>query len=309
MNHVLLLGAGFTYNWGGWLASEVFEHLLGVESLDADTRRLLWKTKDRGGFEAALAELQAAAGRRGHSPQLDALQSAILDLFNRMNPALATAAVKAEFEPLIPFFRRFDAIFTTNQDLLVEHHYPDAHLGPTGRWAGWRCPGTQFVGGDPKDRARAAVPTPPPFDLVANIQPYIKLHGSSNLKDDLGRPLIAMGGNKPGTIGSHPLLAWYHQKFKQCLEQPDTRLMVIGYSFSDPHIDDVILAAAKRHGCRIFIMDPRGVDVLNKYPNAAIPVPAHALTDFIIGGSRRSIRSTFGADQVERDKVMRFFRG
>jgi hypothetical protein len=29
MNPVVLLGAGFSRNWGGWLASEAFEYLLG----------------------------------------------------------------------------------------------------------------------------------------------------------------------------------------------------------------------------------------------------------------------------------------
>jgi len=28
-NYLLLLGAGFSRNWGGWLASEAFEYLLG----------------------------------------------------------------------------------------------------------------------------------------------------------------------------------------------------------------------------------------------------------------------------------------
>ena len=58
MNFVLLLGAGFTRNWGGWLALEAFEYLLGCPEVDDDLQKLLWDYKDRGGFEAALAELQ-----------------------------------------------------------------------------------------------------------------------------------------------------------------------------------------------------------------------------------------------------------
>jgi hypothetical protein len=30
MPHYLLTGAGFSYNWGGWLAIEAFEYLLGA---------------------------------------------------------------------------------------------------------------------------------------------------------------------------------------------------------------------------------------------------------------------------------------
>ena len=61
MSHILLLGAGFSRNWGGWLASEVFEYLLGCpESLgNVHLRRALWKSKSEGGFEQALSLVQA----------------------------------------------------------------------------------------------------------------------------------------------------------------------------------------------------------------------------------------------------------
>ena len=29
MTYILLTGAGFSRNWGGWLASEAFEYLIG----------------------------------------------------------------------------------------------------------------------------------------------------------------------------------------------------------------------------------------------------------------------------------------
>ena len=80
MNNVLLLGAGFSRNWGGWLAPEVFEYLLGCPEVDEELRSLLWKHKDQGGFEAALGELQDAL-LRGEEPQtnlrLNNLQNAI----------------------------------------------------------------------------------------------------------------------------------------------------------------------------------------------------------------------------------------
>ena len=41
MNHILLLGAGFGRNWGGWLAGEVFEYLIGCPEVDAEINNLL----------------------------------------------------------------------------------------------------------------------------------------------------------------------------------------------------------------------------------------------------------------------------
>lgn len=59
MAHYVLTGAGFSYNWGGWLASEAFEYLLGAPEIDTELRSVLWKNKERGGgFEDALATLE-----------------------------------------------------------------------------------------------------------------------------------------------------------------------------------------------------------------------------------------------------------
>jgi hypothetical protein len=57
--HLLLTGAGFSYNWGGYLASEAFEFLLSVTDGDDDLRSLLWREHQAHlGFEDTLAKLQ-----------------------------------------------------------------------------------------------------------------------------------------------------------------------------------------------------------------------------------------------------------
>jgi hypothetical protein len=43
MSHILLTGAGFSRNWGGWLATEAFEYLLGAVEVDDQLRHLLWQ--------------------------------------------------------------------------------------------------------------------------------------------------------------------------------------------------------------------------------------------------------------------------
>lgn len=45
MTRILLTGAGFSYNWGGILASEVLQYLLGCEEVDDGLRRLLWRDR------------------------------------------------------------------------------------------------------------------------------------------------------------------------------------------------------------------------------------------------------------------------
>ena len=58
MRHILLLGAGFSRNWGGLLANEVFDYLIGQQNVAQDgyLRSLLWNHRTTGGFENALAE-------------------------------------------------------------------------------------------------------------------------------------------------------------------------------------------------------------------------------------------------------------
>ena len=125
-----------------------------------------------------------------------------------------------------------------------------------------------------------------------------------------------MGGNKDGAISSHEILKWYHREFAVRLAKPATRLMVIGYSFGDPHINRAIVEASKTGQLRIFIIDPSGSDVIsNTNPTFTRPTAMYApneletaLHPIIIGASRRSMRDIFGSGAaVEHDKVMRFF--
>ncbi len=61
MPNYLLTGSGFSRNWGGWLANEAFEYLLGCEEIDNLLRHKLWQSKTSGnGFEDTLADLQQA---------------------------------------------------------------------------------------------------------------------------------------------------------------------------------------------------------------------------------------------------------
>ena len=61
---------------------------------------------------------------------------------------------------------------------------------------------------------------------------------------------------------------------------------------------------------RIFIIDQLGVDVIDKRPWRPIKTPdpfVEKLAPRIIGASRRTLSSTFGSDNVEHSKLLRFF--
>jgi hypothetical protein len=119
-----------------------------------------------------------------------------------------------------------------------------------------------------------------------------------------------MGGQKAVNIGQFPILNWYHHEFSQFLSSPDARLMVIGYSFSDAHINSAI-GEGVEHGLKVFIIDPCGVDVLDKRQKEPVGRKRDEymdkLTPHIFGASRRPLTSIFGDDRVEHARIMKFF--
>ena len=86
--HALLLGAGFSRNWGGWLANEVMGELLGRLVHDRETYSLLRKTRN---FEDALSQMQADARTHyvARDPRLARMEQAILATFGEMNQVFA----------------------------------------------------------------------------------------------------------------------------------------------------------------------------------------------------------------------------
>ena len=254
MSHILLTGAGFSRNWGGWLASEAFEYLLGCSGITPVIATELWKAKrSGGGFEGALESLRGLAATHKdlrHETELKSFESMLLDMFNTMNSSYSTAAFEPGRDPgrlgpqptfVRDFLCRFDKIFTLNQDTLIERHYQTSDLleGSQGRWFGLQTPGLieQTNNGQPFASPGLYSPSLPPFKVADRYQSYFKLHGSSNWRTQNGSSLLIMGGNKSANIAASELLSWYEKELRKALCDPGARLMVIGYGFADTHIN------------------------------------------------------------------------
>jgi SIR2-like domain len=139
------------------------------------------------------------------------------------------------------------------------------------------------------------------------LQPYIKLHGSIDIKQSDREMMLVIGGNEAAGIAQQPLLKWYHEIFQRRLRSPEARLMIIGYSFGDAHINQMIFAGIEA-GLKIFIIDPLGVDVIGSNPSHPIN-PGFPIRNAIIGASLRPLLNTLsGRDMVELNKLNRFFR-
>ena len=79
--HVLLTGAGFTKNFGGFLAKELQPRILGRVSNRPELRNLLMASAD---WESALTSVRES----GSEDTKKALQEAIYDCFREMDDVL-----------------------------------------------------------------------------------------------------------------------------------------------------------------------------------------------------------------------------
>jgi hypothetical protein len=318
MPHYLLTGAGFSRNWGGWLANEAFEYLLGAPEIDDYLRNVLWGAKLRGeGFEGALSIVQSAYASNKSSEakqRLDRFTQAVIGMFNTMQTAFNKLDYRESELRLQHFLSQFDAIFTLNQDTLLETLYAGS-VRWSERWYGSYLPYMKFIEEPAQPYTfmlREPMTQDSEFMMHENEQAIYKLHGSYNwFAEPQGERLLVMGGNKTASIGTFRVLARYQAEFQAMLCQPDSYLMVIGYGFGDPHINGAIQTAAIK-GLRIFIVDTVGVDVIDKRnTRAQIPEPVtdlmHALMPRIIGASRRTLKEILNSDPVENGKIMRFF--
>ncbi|MFD1561701.1 SIR2 family protein [Paraburkholderia silviterrae] len=314
-----LLGAGFTRNWGGWLGSEAFEYLLGCPEVTSSPsiKELLWRFSEVGGFESALAELRGRATRdpKRHSADFQGLETAIRSMFKAMDHCISRLAnfdIGLGDGSVRKFLGRFDAIFTLNQDLLLEYQYLQ-------RWDGVELPGMRLsskAGPSPcgvpwTDQWAPANETE--FRVTASRQPCFKLHGSCNWVESVDGPLLIAGGENARTLGLPRILDWYHRQFAHYVYQPDHRLMIIGYGFRDTYVNEVIATAVAENGLQLYVIAPEGSDLAANAPfsisdgHGGRNVVENAFRHGLTGASRRPLNEIFGERQTfELKKILRF---
>lgn len=320
LSHLLLVGAGFSHNWGGMLAADFFDDLLGAPELDERCKMLLWQHRSDGGFERALSILQREGG-----PSLVRMEQALQSVFTRMNRCFLAQGFTLEFrngadasenDSVKRFLARFDAIFSLNQDLLLESGYCAQAEPPqafSSRWVSYAFPGMAPKPAQPFATTWCGEFAPGPSGHVAvgpTTQPIYKLHGSSNWTDGTNGRLIIMGGDKVSAIQGSAVLRAYAGEFERRLSERGARLMIIGYGFGDGHINVTIERAADA-GLKVFVIDPWGSeapDPMRGKQNVIRPVsPVNATQRELIGASKAGLSRIFGGNPIELSRVLRFF--
>ena len=97
-------------------------------------------------------------------------------------------------------------------------------------------------------------------------------------------------------------MRWTYQRFEECLRRRSTRLMVIGYGFGDDHVNQTLIDAHQAGTLVLmYLVDPRGKAILNKFPSGSIPGPQPLLDIPCIECT------AFNTDDMARELLERIF--
>lgn len=274
---VLLTGAGFTRNFGGFLASQMWDKIFNHEQVQ-NYPFLVNLLKGNFDFESVYNEVMNGNGYASEVQAAlnQAVNSAYAQLDDVTRNYWAPSAYfvsqppvsRQGFNELLDLFgsegRSKGYIFTLNQDLFVERWHSEERkllrilgMTPVVDFKGatpWGC----LQGGKLTSDYYFQAPSNPTeaAEGISHLLYYVKLHGSMNWKSSDGRDLIVVGGNKTAQIHREKLLQWYFDLFQEVLSCPKRRLLVIGYGFRDLHINEVIAKSIRHHGLKLFVISP-----------------------------------------------------
>jgi SIR2-like domain len=273
---ILLTGAGFTKTYGGYLASEMWAAILNQVEVQKDSK-LRAEMLNNLDFESFYYKVQSSTDYTDE--QRERLTEAIRKAYEGMDTILRglnSNMSETAYGVCRSFLRIFAAetrqkgfIFTLNQDLFVERFYSnDDHTRSLG------IPGlptdSNWFRGDHKfafDKNTSSIlPDEARLQKIKNTfwskgtgqLKYVKLLGSYGWTVAAGSNAMVLGQNKASTIEKEPLLSWYGDLFREVLLWEKRKvLVVIGYSFRDPHINRVIADGIRKGVLQLCIISPQ----------------------------------------------------
>ena len=276
--HVLLTGAGFTHNYGGFLAnrmwSEIHNRYLKLAE-HLETNKLKNAIKKTFNYEDLYEDVLMSSNFSADEKDLffkavlgayDALDDVIREFRQQFftSDILDLNKLREFFEKISGTSKERGFFFTLNQDLFVERYCYAGAIGPS--LPGLRINNQRFKSKESnalKEIGYVKIAKDDNTEYLLNEWKniselfYVKLHGSYDWRDDDNQEILIIGTNKPSKISSNPILTWYFNLFKTVLAIPNTKLMVIGYGFKDRHINEAIAKAVKDSNLKIYILNPQ----------------------------------------------------
>jgi len=339
--NILLTGAGFTKNFGGLLAVEVWSRIFNhtsVRGVPGLASKVSVLAPD---FEAVYDEVVVRdpttdEAKAVHKATLAAYDTLDQKLQDPMGPQskLDVARIGEMVKLCGPTkdTKEVGFLFTLNQDLLPERktvgklHFGDPQILGFGGLPGHY--GTYLEQGDGAPLTKKDVRRCPSQEQIEHGAPswlhggqfyWVKLHGSSNWRDAAGNDLMVLGHGKMGQIQAEPLLSWYWGLFKSALLSRRHRLFVIGYSFRDEHVNEVIAESVATKATELVVVNPAPWE---QFKNSLVGLPRCCRGPELVrsieggGGSRYWSATllemfpyeTYGSETVEWQELKQLLR-
>ncbi len=268
---LILTGAGFTRNFGGYLSNEMWATIFSSPLVQERPvlRSLLLEDLN---FENVYSRVIES----GEFPPEEEpiLREAIAQAFKRLDENITRfMPQRPDFFEIRNMTKRLSFLpsdyagderalwFTLNQDLFMERN---------GNWkAAGAPPFEAALQQRPSQHTPIAVQLYSPEiseqkmaeDLQKALRDhagisYIKLHGSYCWQSWTGKPGMILGMNKTALIEAEPLLKCYFNLFRETIAAGNKKMLVIGYGFRDNHINTILLNGIQKHGLKLYVINP-----------------------------------------------------
>ena len=273
--HILLTGAGFTKNFGGFLAKEMWYKIFNDHRIQSSQRirKLLINDFD---YESVYTKI--VQGDYTHEEK-HTINDVMLGVYRSLDDICSNwifrndAPYPVNIYGVNKLIKRFSGtinetgfFFTLNQDLFIERHFDDSS-------AGLILPGVRKIPDAHKTIIKLPlensdfVTLPTNDELISNTKKlfsstihYVKLHGSFGWLSSSGSNGYVIGKDKEGQITDEPLLSWYFALFKKVLSNPSRKLLTIGYGFGDHHINELIAGSVRDFDLKLYVISPSDQD-------------------------------------------------
>lgn len=312
--NLLLLGAGFTANFGGFLAKEMWAKIFSNPDLDQlpEVRQLFKDEKNKFDFENIFSIVMG--GSKFSAEEKNEFEKIIVKTYIAMQQVIKQGEEqisdlygvnREKFKEFLDLFL-FDnnlagACFTLNQDLFFEQKFKFQPFISKTKWFSQlrlqQCGGYKatYISTDPH-----VLPNQNELNYfignrfnneLNNIKHqhkilYMKLHGSLGWVSSEGRNRMIIGKNKKEDIEKEPLLNLYFQEFKKALNQDSVKLLVIGYSFIDEHVNECLVDAINNNKLKLYIISTEFPDTFQKRITHKYPYSPGTLNEIDNGGEK-----------------------
>lgn len=308
---ILLTGAGFTKNFGGFLGSEMWSKIFNNPQIQNSSRlKKLLQTQDEDDFEAAYSEVlkNGAFSEQEQTTMVNAVEGAYRELDEATKDWVFTETGPHPvnwygFGSLINLFNgsneKKGLFFTLNQDLFMERRSNYAAPGVS------RFPENFYSFSSQSLLRENFVRLPGENETEQKVLKgladhngisYIKLHGSYGWIAADGSSRMVIGRNKLEIITREPLLRYYLEIFCNAIKEGNKKLLIIGYGFRDQHINQIILDGVKNYNLQIFILSTTPREQL-KYNLEHGHYYAKDILEGLSGYFPYSLREMFPGDQ------------